>query len=134
MHNLEIDSPVPYIALGVLKEEKKEKKENSRTEIVLTIIVFVVTLIVLIHTQTIEYKITIIHEHGKPNDNKRKEYEAINYYYYDDEESIQDQLYVMCSNVVPLEWPPWDADPQLLSSKKKDDLDFCSMVFSEILD
>jgi hypothetical protein len=44
-------------------------------------------------------------------------------------------MYRMCSNIVPLEWPDeWKSDPQILTGTMKDDIDFCSMVFSEYLD
>jgi hypothetical protein len=51
------------------------------------------------------------------------------------EERLSDTMYRMCSNIVPLEWPDeWKSDPQILTGTMKDDIDFCSMVFSEYLD
>ena len=166
MQSLETDSPAPYIALGIPKEEKEERevkkvKRYTKSILFFVEIAFCSIVLYLCITQSIlhpviSYKILVTHEYKKPLLGKVfPEYYNNEYWYetwdnnfvnnflknheddtedfYDAEDSINDRLYDMCKNAVPLEWPKeWRDDPQLLTARMKDDLSFCNTVFNEL--
>jgi len=178
MQSLEADSPAPYIALGIPKEEKEEiaaeRKENvkncGKTVLLVIELIFICTIMYIsivhfwISTPVFTYNILVTHEYKEPQWKKNTGLYYYNYPEYDDdywdetwdnnvvknflkehednredfyeaEDSIRDRLYKMCTNTVPLEWPKeWRDDPQLLTSRMKDDLSFCNAVFNELLD
>ena len=50
--------------------------------------------------------------------------------YEEDREGLSEIIYKLCSNIVPLEWPEdWKDDPQMLTTKMKEDLEFCGTIF-----
>ena len=156
MKSLEIDSPAPYIALGVVSKEEDKPAQNRKcfqftkvlAEVIICCTLIVGTCKLVMVASDREYKLVVEHKYIKPNwwddgvnidDWIKKHMEntepvvaeyATDYYY--DEAPLSDKVYRMCANIVPPDWPDnWKDDPQILSARQKDDLDFCSEMFSD---
>ena len=149
MKSLETDSPAPYIAMGIIEQgdSGKQVPKTSRSSwVVLVQCITIAVLMIFIwkyntalsspHIELTVEHLYITSEHTEVEEEEEamyvSEYEETQM--YAPEERLSDVMYRLCSNVVPLEWPAdWKSDPQLWSGRMRDDLDFCSVIFSDTL-
>ena len=182
MKSLDIDSPAPYIALGIVQQSDPEEPPPQPSNLQIFIMsieciligfaVFSIWhyygLVVSFTENPPKFKVVIEHTYEKPDwitpypdfsDSRWKELDVhikdwlaknveieeedpmyVTAYeedqmYRENEESISDSMYRMCSNIVPLEWnSQWKSDPQLWTGKMRDDFDFCSIIFAGFMD